>query len=44
MSINKKTHELKQKMQVVLQGGGEKAVEKQKATGKLTAREHGYKL
>ncbi|MEE0895137.1 MAG: carboxyl transferase domain-containing protein, partial [Bacteroidales bacterium] len=39
MSINKKTHELKQKMQVVLQGGGEKAVEKQKATGKLTARE-----
>ena len=39
MSINKKTHELKQKMQVVLQGGGEKAIEKQKATGKLTARE-----
>lgn len=39
MSINKKTHELKQKMQVALQGGGEKAVEKQKATGKLTARE-----
>lgn len=26
-------------MQVVLQGGGEKAIEKQKATGKLTARE-----
>ena len=39
MSVNSKTHELKQRMQLVLQGGGQKAVEKQKATGKLTARE-----
>lgn len=39
MSINSKTRELKSRMQVLLQGGGEKAVEKQKATGKLTARE-----
>lgn len=39
MSINSKTRELKSKMQLLLQGGGEKAVEKQKATGKLTARE-----
>ena len=39
MSINSKTRELKARMQTMLQGGGEKAVEKQKATGKLTARE-----
>lgn len=39
MSVNNKTKELKSRMQVVLQGGGEKAIEKQKATGKLTARE-----
>jgi acetyl-CoA carboxylase carboxyltransferase component len=39
MSINSKTQELKARMQSLLQGGGEKAVEKQKATGKLTARE-----
>lgn len=39
MSINSKTQELKQRMQAVLQGGGSKAIEKQKATGKLTARE-----
>jgi acetyl-CoA carboxylase carboxyltransferase component len=39
MSINSKTQELKKRMQVVLQGGGEKAVEKQKSIGKLTARE-----
>ncbi|MBP1629940.1 MAG: methylmalonyl-CoA carboxyltransferase [Bacteroidetes bacterium] len=39
MSINSKTQELKARMQVLLQGGGEKAMEKQKATGKLTARE-----
>ena len=39
MSVNSKTHELKQRMQLVLQGGGEKAVEKHKAIGKLTARE-----
>ena len=29
MSVNSKTHELKQRMQLVLQGGGEKAVAKQ---------------
>ena len=39
MSINSKTQELKRRMKAALQGGGEKAVEKQKATGKLTARE-----
>lgn len=39
MSVNSKTHELKQRMQLVLQGGGQKAIEKQKAGGKLTARE-----
>ena len=39
MSINRKTQELKARMQSLLQGGGEKAMEKQKATGKLTARE-----
>lgn len=39
MSINRKTRELKDRMQNALQGGGSKAVEKQKATGKLTARE-----
>ncbi len=39
MSINSKTRELKSRMQELLQGGGQKAVEKQKATGKLTARE-----
>lgn len=39
MSINSKTQELKKRMKLALQGGGEKAVEKQKATGKLTARE-----
>ncbi|MGI6319549.1 MAG: acyl-CoA carboxylase subunit beta [Bacteroidales bacterium] len=39
MSLRQKTHDLKKRMQVALQGGGSKAVEKQKATGKLTARE-----
>ncbi|MDD4847509.1 MAG: acyl-CoA carboxylase subunit beta [Bacteroidales bacterium] len=33
------TWDLKQRMQTLLQGGGEKAVEKQKQSGKLTARE-----
>lgn len=33
------TWDLKQRMQALLQGGGEKAVEKQKQSGKLTARE-----
>ncbi len=39
MSIGQKTRELKERMQEALQGGGSKAIEKQKATGKLTARE-----
>ncbi|MDR0971618.1 MAG: acyl-CoA carboxylase subunit beta [Bacteroidales bacterium] len=39
MSINNKTQDLKARMQALLKGGGEKAVEKQKASGKLTARE-----
>ena len=39
MSINSKTQDLKKRMQEALQGGGEKAIEKQKATGKMTARE-----
>ncbi|GHS86633.1 propionyl-CoA carboxylase subunit beta [Bacteroidia bacterium] len=39
MSIRSKTAELRARMTEALQGGGEKAIEKQKATGKLTARE-----
>lgn len=39
MSLRQKTTDLKKRMQGALQGGGEKAVEKQKATGKMTARE-----
>lgn len=39
MSIRTKTVDLKQRMRDALQGGGSKAIEKQKAIGKLTARE-----
>ncbi len=39
MSIRTKTLDLRKRMSEALQGGGEKAIEKQKATGKLTARE-----
>ncbi len=39
MSLRQKTVDLKKRMQGALQGGGLKAIEKQKATGKLTARE-----
>ncbi len=39
MSLRQKTTDLKKRMQGALQGGGEKAIEKQKAGGKLTARE-----
>lgn len=39
MSLRQKTTDLKKRMQGALQGGGEKAIEKQKATGKMTARE-----
>jgi methylmalonyl-CoA decarboxylase subunit alpha len=39
MSIRIKTSDLKNRMRDALQGGGSKAIEKQKAIGKLTARE-----
>ncbi len=39
MSIKTKTIDLRKRMSEALQGGGEKAIEKQKAGGKLTARE-----
>ena len=39
MSLRQKTSELRKRMHGALQGGGEKAIEKQKATGKMTARE-----
>jgi methylmalonyl-CoA decarboxylase subunit alpha len=39
MPVNKKIHELHEKRRKVLLGGGEKAIEKQKALGKATARE-----
>ena len=39
MPINKKILELQEKREKVLLGGGEQAIEKQKAMGKRTARE-----
>jgi acetyl-CoA carboxylase carboxyltransferase component len=39
MALKKKTIDLKKRMRDALQGGGTKAIEKQKAIGKLTARE-----
>jgi acetyl-CoA carboxylase carboxyltransferase component len=39
MPVNKKIQELQEKRKKVLQGGGEQAIEKQKAMGKRTARE-----
>ncbi len=39
MSLKSKTSDLKRRMRSALMGGGKKAIEKQKATGKLTARE-----
>ncbi|MGI6343034.1 MAG: acyl-CoA carboxylase subunit beta [Bacteroidales bacterium] len=39
MATNSKSVDLKRRMQAALKGGGTKAIEKQKATGKLTARE-----
>jgi len=39
MAEKSKSLDLRQRMRNALQGGGEKAIEKQKATGKLTARE-----
>lgn len=39
MSLRSKTIELRQRMQSAVSGGGDKAIEKQNAMGKLTARE-----
>lgn len=39
MKINKKNSDLQQRRQKLLLGGGEQAIQKQKAMGKLTARE-----
>jgi len=39
MSLKEKTNDLKRRMQSALQGGGNKAIEKQKGSGKMTARE-----
>ncbi len=39
MVVNKKVQELKEKREKILLGGGEQAIEKQKAMGKRTARE-----
>ena len=39
MTLRQKTSELKKRMQEAFKGGGEQATEKQKASGKLTARE-----
>ncbi len=39
MTLQRKSSELKRRMQEALMGGGAKAIEKQKATGKMTARE-----
>ncbi len=39
MSLRQKTQDLKRRMQEALQGGGSQAIEKQKQTGKMTARE-----
>ena len=39
MALNRKIEELREKKKQILLGGGEKAIEKQKAMGKRTARE-----
>ena len=39
MSLKQKSLDLKNRMREALSGGGSKAIEKQKAVGKLTARE-----
>jgi methylmalonyl-CoA decarboxylase subunit alpha len=39
MSLKQKTNDLKKRMQEAFKGGGELATEKQKASGKMTARE-----
>jgi len=44
MSLNRKILEFQEKREKILQGGGEQAIEKQKAMGKRTARERILKL
>ncbi len=44
MGLTKKTSDLKKRMRDALKGGGVKAIEKQKAIGKLTARERIIKI
>ena len=44
MSADKKVQELKKRREEVQQGGGEQAIQKQVAMGKLTARERIIKL
>ena len=44
MSSNKKVQELQKRRKEVQQGGGEQAIQKQVAMGKLTARERIIKL
>jgi len=39
MSLKQKTQDLKKRMREALEGGGDKAIEKQKSVGKMTARE-----
>ena len=39
MSLRQKRNDLKKRMQEAFKGGGEQATEKQKASGKMTARE-----
>ena len=39
MGLKEKTSDLKRRMRYALKGGGDKAIQKQKAIGKLTARE-----
>ena len=39
MSLKRKTRELVERREQVLQGGGETAIRKQQAMGKMTARE-----
>ncbi|MDP4282042.1 MAG: acyl-CoA carboxylase subunit beta [Bacteroidota bacterium] len=39
MSLRQKSNELKKRMQEAIKGGGEQAIQKQKASGKMTARD-----
>ena len=42
MGLKQKTADLKKRMREAIKGGGSEAIEKQKAIGKLTARERIY--